>query len=78
MEKRYVVPDGMLKAIHAAMITVIPGGTQPDYERAMGEAAIRWLAENPIVPTMCRDSRHGRAQDLQSDTTLWPERSTGH
>ena len=53
-EKKYVVPDGMLEtAIEDCMDLPIHG---PDgigaamCERAL-EAAVRWLAENPIEPT---------------------------
>ena len=51
MTQRYRVPEEGLKAVHEAMCTIIPGGTQPDYEHAALEAFIRWQSENPKVPT---------------------------
>ena len=58
-EKRYMVPEGMLKAAVAGLIHCwdrIPKSTdysskQVQLSTAACEAAIRWLAENPIVPT---------------------------
>ncbi len=47
-EKRYVVPDGMMNAAcndHHAI-----GVNQRDVAKML-EAALRWLSENPIVPT---------------------------
>jgi hypothetical protein len=53
MEKKYVVPEGMLQCAVEAMKE--PGGSKfrsTEQWAATGlEAAIRWLAENPIVPT---------------------------
>jgi len=50
-EPKYKVPDGMLEAarmVHRgpAIFTV-----SPTTVREIVEAALRWLAENPIVPT---------------------------
>lgn len=45
-EKKYVVPEGMLKA---AIESVQDGGF--DRYRKFLETAIQWLAENPIVPS---------------------------
>lgn len=44
-DKKYVVPDGMMDAAsrHCDSLTLL---------HASLEAAIRWLAENPIMPTM--------------------------
>lgn len=51
-EKKYVVPKGMLKAANRE---VYVGGIQQDcYELILMrglEAAVKWMAENPIVPT---------------------------
>lgn len=45
-EKRYVVPEGMLKAVKEAQgISAYP-------TQAVLEAAIRWQSENPVVPTV--------------------------
>jgi len=52
METNIKIPEGMLEALHTAMCTKIEGGCQPDYERAALEAALRWLSDNPIVPTV--------------------------
>lgn len=47
-EKKYVVPEGMRRAAGQATHNVDPEG----YIMLPGlEAAIRWLAENPIWPT---------------------------
>jgi len=58
-EKRYMVPEGMLKAAVAGLIHCwdrIPKSTdysskQVQLSTAACEAALRWLSENPIVPT---------------------------
>jgi hypothetical protein len=49
-EKRYVVPDGMLEAFWAEFSGGLRG--VESHRRAVDglEAALRWLAENPIVP----------------------------
>jgi hypothetical protein len=52
-EKRYIVPEGMLKAVQNALVgywhdhTV----TSDSSITVVLEAAVRWLSENPIVPT---------------------------
>ncbi len=46
MEKRYVIPEGMLKAALDAQQM----RCDPVISKVGLEAAIRWLAENPIVP----------------------------
>ena len=46
-KRRYVVPEGMLKAALSAYVI----GTHQVGVRDALEAALRWLAENPIVPT---------------------------
>lgn len=50
-ERKYVVPEGMLKAACAAQSArrIDPEGWIVVRESL--EAAIRWLAENPMVPT---------------------------
>lgn len=50
MEKKYVVPEGMLKA-------AIEAGQAHDGFKANNlpvclEAVVRWWSENPTVPTM--------------------------
>jgi hypothetical protein len=65
-DKKYLVPEGMLKAAQSA-------GVQADGFRAYNlavclEAAIRWLAENPVVPT-----------DAQAQAMIRVEsKATGH
>ncbi len=54
-DKRYVVPDGMAKAALEFYLNM-PGKVPltPTGERDLRlllEAALRWLAENPVVPT---------------------------
>lgn len=62
MEKRYVVPEGMLTAALEETLKDADGVTR--YKPTQGvmhmhrlsvqgllEAALRWLAENPVVPT---------------------------
>jgi len=54
-KKRYIVPDGMYRAADEAITKArgssphIMGGHARDVAL---EAAVRWLAENPIVPTV--------------------------
>lgn len=53
-EKKIVVPEGMLKAIaHAYYDNERQGPSMLSlYEcNRIGEAALRWISENPIVPT---------------------------
>lgn len=56
-EKKYVAPEGMLKAVDDALNADnihLDWSGPSDCVRLPGvacEAAIRWLAENPIVPT---------------------------
>ena len=49
-EKRYVVPEGMLKAVQL----IAPDRLMPDIHittvKGVLEAALLWLAKNPIVP----------------------------
>jgi hypothetical protein len=46
-EKRYVIPKGMLEAA----ILSHPFDTRTKFLPEMLEAALRWLSDNPIVPT---------------------------
>jgi hypothetical protein len=46
-ESRIVVPDGMLKAVSSQMGYIPP----PENIHRCLEAALRWLSDNPIVPT---------------------------
>lgn len=48
-EKKYVVPEGMLKAAEKRLKTCYG---LADFAQMILEIAIRWLAENPIVPTL--------------------------
>lgn len=50
-EKKYIVPEGMLKAVEGRYRMVYSSGFNPPVVRANLEAALRWLSENPIVPT---------------------------
>jgi hypothetical protein len=50
MMAKYVVPDGMLKAVHAKFRTGQFAIEMHELD-AILEAALCWLAENPIVPS---------------------------
>lgn len=50
MEKRYLVPEGMMKAGFDSLLPVEREQPMTAYGTFL-EAALRWLAENPIVPT---------------------------
>lgn len=52
-EKKYVVPYGMLRAAADADMLSIEHSPESELApiRLHLEAALRWLAENPIVPT---------------------------
>ena len=47
-EKKIVVPEGMLEAGRSAYSAYVTAG---EGARRILEAALRWLSENPIVPT---------------------------
>ena len=57
MEKKIVIPEGMLtaawQAVSSKMKTYIPGHGPGELHvaRIAVEAALLWLSENPIVPT---------------------------
>jgi len=52
MEKKIVVPEGMMKAaIFAWRLHPIRGYPPEDAVCKAVEAALRWLSEHPIVPT---------------------------
>lgn len=55
MEKKIVVPEGMLKAACRAWpngsFDYVDDDSYGLFTRPVLEAALRWLAENPIVPT---------------------------
>lgn len=52
IEKKYVVPEGMLKVFGEAYDHQKGlGANREGCEKAGMEAALGWLAENPIVPT---------------------------
>jgi hypothetical protein len=50
-DKKIKVLEGMLEAIHQALLEPIMNGTQPAYERLIGDRVCRWLSEHPKVPT---------------------------
>ena len=50
-EKKIIVPEGMLKAAVAAVKIPISGEIVRNQPHDILEAALRWLSENPIVPT---------------------------
>ncbi len=61
MEKKIAIPEGMLQAGRAAYSAYV---TAEDGARRILEAALGWLAENPIAPTnidvanICKDAPH--------------------
>jgi hypothetical protein len=69
-EKQIVVPDGMLKAVERLNY----GGFSPSTAHEVIEAALLWLAENPIVPT------HGQAKSMSRrfalGSSLEPDQAT--
>lgn len=63
-EKKYVIPEGMLKAASG----------QGFQTSKILEAALRWLAENPIAPTPEQHmdiSGMVRSQVEHDDLTMW-------
>ncbi len=94
MSNKIVVPEGMLKAVDAAWINA-HGGPHPqaspkvakDIEDGIRfdlEAALRWLSENPIVPTMqelvsmqeayCRQQMSGEHNSMVFVAVEWQRR----
>ncbi len=82
-EKKYVVPEGMYNAV----IEVLPPHVSVQLSAMMGfpgvqrmlEAALRWLSENPIVPTIeqateMSDSGHPCVLDGVWYATEWQRR----
>jgi len=61
MEKKIVVPKGMLEAVEDASNADV-GYFDSGDARPILEAALRWLSENPIVPT------NGQTKDLWKAT----------
>ena len=52
-EKRYVVPAGMLRVAMEHINMAMPESVSQSYHVKQGlEAAVRWLAENPVLPTV--------------------------
>jgi hypothetical protein len=53
MEKKIVVPEGMSDAALEAVLAIPMRGNVGSVDRVNGalKAALRWLSENPIVPT---------------------------
>lgn len=73
-EKQYVVPNGMLKAAREAWDAAFQAGKSLERGHLMIlETALRWLAENPIVPTGEQYSR--LSEDLTKDgmAEIFPE-----
>lgn len=74
IKKKYEVPEGMLKAAGANSSGVDPCGF---YLYMPLEAALRWLSENPIVPTdeqfeNCLSSAAGRPTTMEwQNMTEW-------
>ncbi len=75
MEKRYQVPPEMLKFVNDAEY----GNPHFGNKEAL-EAAIRWLAENPVVPTMeqanrlfkqFHDTKNNAVYELQASIVEW-------
>jgi hypothetical protein len=63
MKKKIVVPEGMLKA--ASIRSDVKGLLAIDRLELILEAALRWLAENPVVPT--KEQAKDVAQSLLPD-----------
>ena len=78
--KRVIVPEGMVKAaIFAWRLHPIRGYPPEDAVCKAVEAALRWLSENPIVPTMeqateMSDSGHPCVLDGVWYATEWQRR----
>ena len=88
-EKKYVVPEGMLRAAEESMRPI--GGIPFAYIDRILEVAVRWLAENPIAPTKAQreslnewlcGARGGERRDAvvewQRRMFLAPEPDTGN
>jgi hypothetical protein len=83
-EKRYVVPEGMLKAVMRQLNpnpSVVASSeavaVYMDSLRGSLEAALRWLAENPIVPTEAQLLKMQRERGLVPNGALdWTQAET--
>ncbi len=80
MEKRYVVPEGMLKAATGAMCEADPGMVQHRVIYLGVEAVIRWLAENAPIPTdsqaidiyrACHDATTMGVYEVKAICSMW-------
>ena len=67
-DKRYVVPEGMMKAVEATYENR-RGAYSEKATRADLEAALRWQAENPPVPT--QEQIEKMAETHRNNTGLW-------
>lgn len=66
IEKKYVVPEGMLKVFGEAYDHQKGlGANREGCEKAGMETALQWLAENPIVPTTQQAA--GMAEDCGNE-----------
>ena len=70
-ENRYVVPDGMLEAAENSMPKDAPW--EAFSINGILEAALRWLAENPMVPT---SRQYHEDMDFESSTETDPTYET--
>ena len=68
MEKRIVVPDGMMKAVSNTW-EVKSHKVEINKAEAIIQAALRWLSENPIVPT------RQNLEDMRTDWEDTPEQN---
>ena len=73
MEKRYVVPDGMLVAAAHMYHEQAQDGVDEGAMRDSLEAAIRWLAENPVTPKTYAELP---TIGYLSDSSSWGTRGT--
>lgn len=69
--KKYKIPEGMLQAVHEALMNEKPPFTQLDWERCAALACVQWLAENPLTPT------ERQWLDIQHDSPMasWLDRA---
>ena len=79
MEKKIAIPEGMLEAAVAAVKIPVSGQLARNQTHDILEAALRWLSENPIVPTMeqateMSDSGHPCVLDGVWYATEWQRR----
>ena len=78
-ETKIKVPEGMRRAAEDAVVRDLPGSNYCGIVNVGLEAALRWLSENPIVPTMeqateMSDSGHPCVLDGVWYATEWQRR----